>query len=83
METRVPVSALCCLSLKIFVPKLLHEDENVGQWSEPARTGRSLCSAGFYLLDEREREPIRRKIYVLAKNARALYTKRGRLSGRV
>lgn len=41
-----------------------------------ARTGRSLCSAGF-ICPMSGSEPIRGKIYVLAKNARALYTKRG------
>lgn len=46
-----------------------------------ARIGRSLCSAFIYPMSGSE--PIRGRIYVLAKNARALYTKRGFVRSRL
>jgi len=61
--------------LKIFVSKL-HADGNVGQWNQPETA--VLYVRRAFICSMRGSEPIRGKIYVLAKNARALYTKRGR-----
>lgn len=57
--------------LKIFVPKL-HEDENVGQWNQPEPDVLYIRRAFIWPMRGSE-EPIRREIYVLAKNAREHY----------